>query len=159
MTFWEGSVIGTWFSDRNMLHGHRRSKKTCKYLREDWHHCIKCTTATLLAAFMWRRRLNSATLVNATHRELENGKVANETSTQVTVQMINKWRVKMIQKVLYKVGDSPQNGDGRGREKRTIQQSKLFWYFRAIIVHTFNLLRLEAHWDKYTCFVFSRHTI
>ena len=69
---------------------------------------------------MWRRRLNSATLVNATHRELENGKVANETSTQVTVQMINKWRVKMIHKVLYKVGDSPQKGDGRGREKRTI---------------------------------------
>ena len=30
---------------------------------------------------MWRKRLNSATLANATHREL--GKVADETSTQV----------------------------------------------------------------------------
>ena len=60
---------------------------------------------TILAAFMWRRRLNNATLANATHREL--GKVADETSTQVKVQMINKWKVKMIQKGLYKVGDSP----------------------------------------------------
>ena len=54
---------------------------------------------------MWRIRLNSATLANVTHRELE--KVADETSTQVRVQMINRWRVKMIQKGLYKVGDSP----------------------------------------------------
>ena len=75
---------------------------------------------------MWRKRLNNTTLANAIHRELEKGKVADGTSTQVRVQMINRWRVKMIQKVLYKVGDSPQNGDGRGREKRTIQQSKLF---------------------------------
>ena len=60
---------------------------------------------TILAAFMWRRRLNNATLANATHREL--GKVGDETSTQVKVQMINKWKVKMIQKGLYKVGDSP----------------------------------------------------
>ena len=75
---------------------------------------------------MWRRRLNSATLVNATHRELENGKVADETSTQVTVQMINRWRVKMIQKVLYKVGDSPQKGDGRGREKKQYNNPNYF---------------------------------
>ena len=54
---------------------------------------------------MWRRRLNSATLANVSHRELE--KVVDETSTQVRVQMINRWRVKMIQKGLYKVGDSP----------------------------------------------------
>ena len=53
---------------------------------------------------MWRRRLNNATLATATHREL--GKVADGTSTQVKVQMINKWRVKMIQKRLYKVEDS-----------------------------------------------------
>ena len=64
---------------------------------------------------MWRRRLNSATLANATHKEL--GKVADGTSTQVRVQMINRWRVKMIQKGLYKVGDSPRKGDRRKREK------------------------------------------
>ena len=73
---------------------------------------------------MWKRRLNSATLVNATHRELR--KVADGISTQVRVQMINRWRVKMIQKGLYKVGDSPQKGDRKEREKRTIQQSELF---------------------------------
>ena len=65
---------------------------------------------------MWRKRLNSATLANATHREL--GKVADGTSTQVRVQMINRWKVKMIQKRLYKVEDSPQKGDRKGgREK------------------------------------------
>ena len=65
---------------------------------------------------MWRRCLNSATLANATHREL--GKVADGTSIQVRVQMINRWRVKMIQKRLYKVGDSPRKGDRRKREKK-----------------------------------------
>ena len=65
---------------------------------------------------MWRRRLNSATLANATHKEL--GKVADGTSTQVRVQMINRWRVKMIQKGLYKVGDSPRKGDRKKREKK-----------------------------------------
>ena len=73
---------------------------------------------------MWKRRLNSATLVNATHRELR--KVTDGKNTQVRVQMINRWRVKMIQKGLYKVGDSPQKGDRKEREKRTIQQSELF---------------------------------
>ena len=73
---------------------------------------------------MWKRRLNSATLVNATHKELR--KVVDGISTQVRVQMINRWRVKMIQKGLYKVGDSPQKGDRKEREKRTIQQSELF---------------------------------
>ena len=73
---------------------------------------------------MWKRRLNSATLVNATHRELR--KVADGISTQVRVQMINRWRVKMIQKGLYKVGDSPQKGDRKERGKRKIQQSELF---------------------------------
>ena len=65
---------------------------------------------------MWRRCLSSATLANATHREL--GKVTDETSTQVRVQMIDKWRVKMIQKGLYKVGDSPRKGDQKKREKK-----------------------------------------
>ena len=62
-----------------------------------------------MAAFMWRRPLNSATLATATHREL--GKVADEISTQVGVQIINKWRVKMTQKKIYKVEDSSWRGD------------------------------------------------
>ena len=55
---------------------------------------------------MWRRCLNSVILANATHRGP--GKVANGTSTQVRVQMINMYRVQMNHKGLYKVGDSPQ---------------------------------------------------
>ena len=68
---------------------------------------------TLLAAFMWRRRLNSVTLTNATHRR--SGKVADGTSTQVEVQMINRCRVKMSQKGLYKLRDFPQK---RGEKKK-----------------------------------------
>ena len=70
---------------------------------------------------MWRRRLNSATLANATHKEL--GKVADGTSTQVRIQMINRWRVKMIQKGLYKVGDSPQSSytDSASSDLRPIE--------------------------------------
>ena len=114
MTFREG------FSDKNVLHEHGRRKKTWKYLREDWHHRIKCTTATLLAAFMWKRRLNNTILANATHKEL--GKVADGTSIQVRVQMINRWRVKMIQKGLYRVGDYPRKGDWRTKSWRTRQR-------------------------------------
>ena len=55
-------------------------------------------------------------MANATHKEL--GKVTDETSTQVRVQMIDRWRVKMIQKGLYKVGDSPRKGDQKKREKK-----------------------------------------
>ena len=65
---------------------------------------------------MWRRRLNSATLTNATHKEL--GKVADGISTQIRVQMINRWRVKMVQKGLYKVEDSPRKGDRKKRKKK-----------------------------------------
>ena len=67
---------------------------------------------------MWRRHLNNATLTIATHREL--GKVADGTSTQVRVQMINKWRVKMIQKKIYKVEDSSWKGDQKGERKSNI---------------------------------------
>ena len=63
--------------------------------------------------------MNSATLANATHKELE--KVADGTSTRVRVQMINRWRVKMIQKGLYKVGNSPR----REGEKKKEQDSNL----------------------------------
>ena len=61
--------------------------------------------------------MNSATLANATHREL--GKVVDGTSTQVRVRMINKWRVKMIQKRTYKVKDSSWKGD-RKKEREKI---------------------------------------
>ena len=57
---------------------------------------------------MWRRPLNSAALATATQRELE--RVSDGTSTQIKVRIINKWRVKMIQKRIYKVKDSSWKG-------------------------------------------------
>ena len=76
---------------------------------------LNAETATLLAAFMWRRRLNSITLANATHRRP--GNVADGTSTQVKVQMINRCKEKMSQKELYKLKDSPQKAGGKKERK------------------------------------------
>ena len=68
---------------------------------------------------MWRRPLNNVTLPTVTHRELE--RVSNGTSTQVEFQMINKWRVKIIQRRIYKVKDSFIKGDKiKEREKGKI---------------------------------------
>ena len=72
-----------------------------KDLRKSCCHCIKCTITTFLTAFMWRRHLNSETLVITTHRELE--EVSDGTDTQVKSQMNNKCRVKIIQRELYNV--------------------------------------------------------
>ena len=55
-------------SDRDIHHEHTRRRRTQKYLKENCYHCIKCTAATFLAAFMWRRPLNSAVLATTTHR-------------------------------------------------------------------------------------------
>ena len=49
-------------SDRNVPHEHMRRKGTQKYLRKSCYHRIKCIETTFLAAFMWRRLLNSAAL-------------------------------------------------------------------------------------------------
>ena len=65
---------------------------------------------------MWRIPLNSVTLTTATHKELE--RVSDGTSTQVEFQMINKWRVKIIQRMVYKVKDSFMERDGKGERKR-----------------------------------------
>ena len=77
---------------------------------------LNAETATLLAAFMWRRRLNSVVMANATHKRP--GKVADGTSTQVKIQMINRCRVKMSQKGLYGLKDSPQKKGGGKRGKK-----------------------------------------
>ena len=84
---------------------------------------LNAETTILLATFMWRRRLNSVALANAIHRRP--GKVADRTSTQVKIQMINRCRVKMSQEGLYKSKDSPQKSergkkDGRKKKKENI---------------------------------------
>ena len=72
-----------------------------KDLRESYCHHIKCTVTTFLTAFMWRKHLNSETLVITTHREPE--EVSDGTDTQVKSQMNDKCKVKMIQRELYNV--------------------------------------------------------
>ena len=67
---------------------------------------------------MWRKPLNSVTLATATHREL--GKVADGTSIQVGVQIINKWRVNMTQKKIYKVEDSSWKGIEKYKRENTV---------------------------------------
>ena len=42
-----------------------------KDLRKSYCHRIKCIVTTFLATFMWRRHLNSETMVITTHREPE----------------------------------------------------------------------------------------
>ena len=103
---------------RDILHEHTRRKETQKYLRESCHYRIKCTAATFLAAFMWRRPLNSTTLATTTHKKLE--RVSDGTGTQVRVRMINRWRVKMIQRRIYKVKDSSWKRGGKKERKRTL---------------------------------------
>ena len=92
-------------NDRDMSHEHTRRKETQKYLRESYHYHIKCTATTFLAAFMWRRHLNSTVLATTTHRKPK--MVSDGTGTQVRAQMINKWRMKMVQMEIYKVKGPP----------------------------------------------------
>ena len=89
-----------------------------KYLRKGSYHRIKCITAAFLAAFMWRRPLNSTVLATATHRKLKN--VSDGISTQVIAQMINKCRIKMVQKKLYNVRDLPRRGDRKNSKRDTV---------------------------------------
>ena len=102
-------------SDRDMHHEHTRRRGTQKYLRESCCHCIECTAATFLAAFMWRRSLNSAALTTTTHRKPK--RVSDGTSTQIRAQVINKCRIKMVQRELYNVRDPPWGRDRKNRER------------------------------------------
>ena len=91
--------------DRDMPHEHTRRKESQKYLRESYHHRIKCTAATFLATFMWRRPLNSTILATTTHKKPK--RISDGTCTQVRTQMINKCRMKIVQMEIYNVKDTP----------------------------------------------------
>ena len=67
---------------------------------------------------MLRRPLNSAALTTITHRKLE--RVFDETSTQVVAQMINKCKIKIVQKGLYNVRDPPWIRDRKIIEESTV---------------------------------------
>ena len=78
---------------------------TQKYLRESCYHRIECTATTFLAAFMWRKSLNSVALATTTYKKPN--RVSDGIDTQVRFQMINKCRVKMVRMDLYNVRDPP----------------------------------------------------
>ena len=61
--------------------------------------------ATFLAALMWRGLVNSVALATTTHKKI--GEMFDGTGTKVKVQMINKCKVLMTSKGLYKRGESP----------------------------------------------------
>ena len=61
--------------------------------------------ATFPAALMWRGLVNNVTLAITTHRKM--GEMSDGTGTQVKVQMINKCKVLMTSRGLYKRGESP----------------------------------------------------
>ena len=101
MCFDDESDLHRGSSDRDVSHEHTRRKGTQKYLRKTCYHHIKCTEATFLNVFMWRRLLNSAALTTTTHRKPK--RVSDRTDTQVRSQTINKCRVKMVRWKLYNV--------------------------------------------------------
>ena len=61
--------------------------------------------------------MNSAALATTTHRKMEG--VSDGTSTQVRVQIINKCKVMMASRRLYKKGSSHEEGHAKyGKEKK-----------------------------------------
>ena len=103
------------------MHYERTGRKRArKYLRKNCCHRIECLAANFLAAFMWIRPLNSAVLATTTHRRPE--RMFDGTSTQVVAQMINKCRIKIVQRALYNGGDPPWTGDRKSQEKHCSNQ-------------------------------------
>ena len=79
-----------------------------KYLKKSCCHRIKCPADNFLAAFMWKRSLNSAALATITHRRPE--RVSDGTSTRVAAWMIDKCRIKIVWRELHNVKDPPWMG-------------------------------------------------
>ena len=67
---------------------------------------------------MWRILLNNAVLTTTTHRRPE--RVSDGTSTQVVAQMINKYRIKIVQRELYNGRDPSWIVDRKNHERNTV---------------------------------------
>ena len=76
----QGEVLGGSI-DKDLHYKHTGRMGVRKYLRKNYCHRIKCPAANFLAAFIWRRPLNSTALNTATHRRPEG--VFDGTSTRV----------------------------------------------------------------------------
>ena len=65
---------------------------------------------------MWRRPLNSAALATTTHRKPK--RVFDGTCTRVGAQIINKCRIKIVQKELYNVRNPPRIEDRKNHRRK-----------------------------------------
>ena len=83
----------------------RKREKSVGCRGGDYSCHIKCMTATFLATLMWRGLANSVTLATTTHRKM--GEMSDGMGTQVKIQMINKCKVLMTSRGLYKRKESP----------------------------------------------------
>ena len=102
--------------ERDVHHECTGGVEARKCPRKNCCHHIECPTANFLTAFIWKRPLNSAALATTTHRKLN--RVSDGTNTQVVTQMINKCRIKIVQKELYNVRNPSWMKDReREREK------------------------------------------
>ena len=99
-------------SDGTCLINIREGRESKKYLKKSCYFRIEWSAAIFLAAFMWRRPLNSVFLATATHRG--SGGVSDGTGTQMRAYLIDKCRIKMVWRMLYNVRNPPWEGD---REK------------------------------------------
>ena len=105
-------------TDRDVYYKRTRGMKAQRYPGKSCCHRIECSVTNFLAAFMWRKPLNSAALTIPTHKEPE--RVSDVTNTQVVAWMINKWRAKIIKKGIYNVRDPWRKGGGRIKKKNTV---------------------------------------
>ena len=80
------------FYDKEDPYTRRKDEPRSVYQKSYCFH-IKCPSTTFLAAFMWKRPLNSVTLATATHRGPE--KVADGTGAQVATPMVDRWTTKI----------------------------------------------------------------
>ena len=100
----------------------QQERRKCKISGRS-HNCrIKCKKATFSAALMWRRQANSVTLASATHKKIR--KMSDRTGTQVKVQMVNKCKVLINLRRLYKRRRSPCRGDReiQRRERKEVKE-------------------------------------
>ena len=96
---------------------------------------------------MWRRHLNSKTLVITTYRGSE--EVSDGTNTQVESQMNDKCRVKMIQRELYSRRNPSWKGDPEIKRENTVT----IWTILVTIVIQYTLEQSPSKWavDKLSC--------
>ena len=100
----QSDILGN-FTERDVHCERTERVEVRKYLRKNYCHHIECPAANFLAAFMCKRPLNIVVWATATHKKSE--MVSDGTNTQVVVQMINKCRIKMVQRELYNIRNLP----------------------------------------------------